>query len=64
MKQFGQYVWKQHKDSPCIAIFISNYQNFYVFLFILYGFSSTKLENKRVKQVLSGGEEVEEEGPK
>jgi hypothetical protein len=42
------YAWKQHKETPCVAIFISNKQKHHVSLFILYAFSSTKSENRRV----------------
>jgi hypothetical protein len=58
MNQFGlQYTcaWKQHKESPYIAIFISNEQKCHVFLTIIYDFSSTKSENKRVEQFLPRG---------
>jgi hypothetical protein len=41
-----------HKETPCIATFISNKLKCHVFHFIFYLFSSTKLENRRVKQVL------------
>jgi hypothetical protein len=50
MNQFGMkytYAWKQHKESPCVAIFISNTQKCHVFL-LIFVFSSTKPENKRV----------------
>jgi hypothetical protein len=49
MDQFGlkyTYTWKKHKESPCIAILTSNYQN-HVFLIIFYVFSATESENKR-----------------
>jgi hypothetical protein len=52
------------KEPLCIAIFISNYQNLYVFLIISYVFSSTKSE-KRVEQVLprsSGGDKKRGKG--
>jgi hypothetical protein len=47
------YAWKYHKETPCVAIFISNKQKHHVFLFIFYPSSSTKLENRRVDQVPS-----------
>jgi hypothetical protein len=47
------YAWKQYKEFPYIAIFISNYKNamfflltFMFFLITFYVLSSTKLENK------------------
>jgi hypothetical protein len=47
----------QHKESPCIAIFISNSQKHHVFLIIFYVFSSIKSENSRVEQVPPRGGE-------
>jgi hypothetical protein len=40
------FIWKYHKETPCVDTFISN------FFFLL--FSSTKLENRRAEQVLPG----------
>jgi hypothetical protein len=47
-------VCKQYKDSPCVTIFISNCKKYHVSLIIFYVFSSTKLENRKVEQVLGG----------
>jgi hypothetical protein len=30
------YAWKQHRETPCVAHFISNKQKCHVFLFIFY----------------------------
>jgi hypothetical protein len=52
MNQLGSkyiYTWKCQKESPCVAIFILNKQKCHFFLF-----SSTKSENRRVKQALPG----------
>jgi hypothetical protein len=40
------FTWKCHKETPCVAILNKQIYHF---------FSSTKLENKRVEQVLSRG---------
>jgi hypothetical protein len=58
MNQFGmQYTcaWKQHKESPCIPIFISNLQKHHVYHIFFYVFSSTKFDNKRAEQVMPRG---------
>jgi hypothetical protein len=42
------------QETPCVATFISNKQKYHVFLFIFSLFSCTKLENRRIEQVLPG----------
>jgi hypothetical protein len=44
----------QDKETPCVAISISNHQKCHASLFIFYVFSSTTSENRRVEQVLLG----------
>jgi hypothetical protein len=48
------YAWKQHKESPCVTIFISNYQKGHVSLFLFYVFSSTKSENRKLDRLFPG----------
>jgi hypothetical protein len=46
------HTWKQHKETPCIAYLSKTSKNILFLVFIFYVFSSTKLENRRVEQVL------------
>jgi hypothetical protein len=49
MNQFGLsyiYAWKFHKETPCIAILNEQKCHF---------FSLSKLQKRRIEQVLSGG---------
>jgi hypothetical protein len=59
MNQLGlQYIcaWMHHRETPCVAIFISNKQTHHIFPFIFNLFSCTKLENMKAGQVLPGDE--------
>jgi hypothetical protein len=44
------YIWKYYKETPCIAIFTLNKEKCHFFSF--FCFNSTKLENRRVEQVM------------
>jgi hypothetical protein len=43
--------WKYHKETPCVATFISNKLKC-CFSFYLFSFSSTKSKNRKAKQLL------------
>jgi hypothetical protein len=61
MNQLGlQYIcaWMHHRETPCVAIFISNKQTHHIFPFIFNLFSCTKLENMKAEQVLAEGQGV------
>jgi hypothetical protein len=48
---------EMHKESPCISYLYLKLAKHHVFLIVFYVFSSTKLENRRVRGCgLAGGE--------